>query len=126
LELRLAGLKTLATIECDLDRWPFLRPGVPGEPSADRNGDQRDHPNYREAPRPPRHGARDRRPLLGDVTHWLAPLVSQARSLPAPNFALAAARVNPSHSAGTVCPIFRLWLCISGSDGGFTPSKRKN
>jgi hypothetical protein len=53
-------------------------------------------------------------------------LVSQARSLPARNVALAAARVNPSHSAGTVCLIFRLWLCISGSDGEFPPTKRKN
>jgi hypothetical protein len=53
-------------------------------------------------------------------------LVSQARSFAARNVAPAAARVNPSHSAGTVCPIFRLWLCIFGSDGGFTPTKRKN
>src|SRR5215469_15970075 len=42
LELRLAGLQPLAVVEGNCDLRPLFRPRVPGEPSADRNRDQRD------------------------------------------------------------------------------------
>src|SRR6516225_4059629 len=96
LELRLAGLQPFAAVEGDPYRRPLLRPCVPGEPGADRDRDQRDHPNDRYAPRAPGPGARDGCPLLGDITHSLTPLGVSGRFIPGRNVAPAAVRVNPS------------------------------
>src|SRR5208282_5661964 len=61
LELRLTGLQPFAAFEGDRDRWPLLRQRVPCKPHADRDSDDRDHPNDRHAPRASRGRAREGR-----------------------------------------------------------------
>ncbi len=77
---------------------PCLRQGVPGEPRADRDRDERDQPDHRHMPRAPGRGMREHR-RLGEIGHCWLPATrrdSVLLSSGCRNFVLLAARVNPS------------------------------